>query len=150
MIRFGCHFQDIFSEIIPHSGNCWLWKKFLSQFGVPTLSANRFYSLCRVANTCIFLIFLWYFTFGRECQHQSIALRNPQIRIKTSKLTWTTSCLHQFTLARPHSSSMTLQFLWWYNLNASFFKQGRLKINIAHYHSITATIIALCHLKVCG
>lgn len=83
-----CHFQDIFSEIIPHSGNLLLiieeiliivvWSDYI-------IGKHRSYFPCRVVHTCI-LVRTVIFHFWKSVNNGPVALKNSQKYINTSKL----------------------------------------------------------------
>lgn len=80
---FDCHLQDIFSEIIPHSGNTLLIMEeiLIAVWGTYIIGKQIFFPL----QSCLHLPFLNILLLEASVNNSPVALRNPQIFIKTSK-----------------------------------------------------------------
>jgi len=89
-MRFDCHCQDIFSEIIPHGGNILLIREeilTIAVWGDYIIGKHRSYFPYRAVHNCIFSRSV-IFHFWKSVNNGPVALRNPQKCTNTSKLNW--------------------------------------------------------------
>lgn len=109
-MQFDCHFQDIFSEIIPHRGNILLITLeilTIAVWGDYVIGKHRSYFPCRVDHNRILLrSVIFHFWKSDSTKKSTEMYLHFKIKFETA------SPLNQFTLKRSHSSRGTLPLSW--------------------------------------